>query len=103
MTAATLSGVQYASGWGDQQTTHCDVESIPGGKIVNLKRAWERAYLNNPLPIDTVLVAGTEDILDLWQTYQGKHSMPELAEIISEVVLNAITRLYNAVKAPSDK
>ena len=28
--------------------------------------------------------------------------MPELAEIISEVVLDPITRLYNAVKAHSD-
>ena len=78
------------------------MESIPGGKILDLKSVWERAYLNNPLPIDTVLVAGTEDILDLWQTYQGKYSMPELAEIISEVVLDPITRLYNAVKAHSD-
>ena len=101
LTTATLSGVQYASGWGwgDQQPTHCDVESIPGGKIVNLKRAWERAYLDNPLPIDTVLVAGTEDILDLWQTYQGKYGMTEMAEIISEVVLDAIEKLHRAVKA----
>ena len=79
------------------------MESIPGGKIVDLKSVWERAYLNNPLPIDTILVAGTEDILDLWQTYQGKYSMTELAEIISEVVLDSITRLQNAVKAHSDK
>ena len=42
------------------------MESIPGGKIVNLKSAWERAYLNNPLPIDTVLVVGhTGPVADL--------------------------------------
>ena len=32
-------------------------------KIPNLKKAWERSYSNNPLPIDTILVAGLNDII----------------------------------------
>ena len=40
-------------------------------------------------------MAGTEDLLDLWR----KYDMTELAEIISEIVLDAIAKLYRAVMA----
>ena len=55
LTTSTLAGIQYMQGWGweDQDPLHCDIEAIPGAKIVTLKRAWERAYHRNPLHIDT--------------------------------------------------
>ena len=105
LTTSTLSGIQYAEGWtwGGQVPTHCDMEAIPGGKIVTLKRTWERAYLSNPLPIDTVLVAGLEDIRDLAKLYQDKHTMSEMAELISEDVINSIENLQRVVQDHSEK
>ena len=105
LTTSTLSGIQYAEGWtwGGQVPTHCDMEAIPGGKIVTLKKAWERAYLSNPLPIDTVLVAGLEDIRDLAKLYQDKHTMSEMAELISEDVINSIENLQRVVQDHSEK
>ena len=71
---STLSGVQYLQGWdwADEEPLHCDIEAVPGGKVVALKRVWERAYMRNPLPIDTVLVAGLNDIRDTARLYLGK-------------------------------
>jgi hypothetical protein len=43
-------------GWGDDPPLHCDMETVPGAKIIHLKRVWERASRDNPLPLDTVLV-----------------------------------------------
>ena len=105
LTTATLSGIQFANGWAwaEKPSVHCDVEAIPDGKIVNLKRAWERSYLTNPLPIDTVLVAGLEDVLELSRMYHGKYKEAELAEIISEVVLHAIENLHNVIRAHSER
>jgi hypothetical protein len=52
LTTSTLSGIQYMEGWGwnekDGDPLHCDVEAIPGAKIVTPKKAWERAYMRNP-------------------------------------------------------
>ena len=105
LTSSTLSGLQYSVDWtwAGKVPTHCDMEAIPGGKIITLKRAWERAYLSNPLPIDTVLVAGLEDIRDLAKLYQDKHTMAQMAELISEDVLNAIEALHRVIRDHSEK
>ena len=66
VTDSTFVSIQYLNGWGwgDQEPLHCDLEAVPGGKIVNLRRVWERAYARNPLAIDTVLLADLNDIRD---------------------------------------
>ena len=64
LTTSTLAGIQYIQGWGwddkDGDPLHCDVEAIPGAKIVTLKKAWERAYMSvsncNESPIRSVLL-----------------------------------------------
>ena len=65
LTTSTLSGVQFIKGWSwdDELPMHVDIESIPGARIPTLRKAWERAYDRNPLPIDTLLVAGLNDEL----------------------------------------
>ena len=100
---STLSGVPYMEGWGwgEQTPTHCDMETIPGGKIITLRKAWERAYHSNPLAIDTVLVAGLNDIRDLARLYKDKHDMPQMVELISTDVMDAIKSLHQAIKAHS--
>ena len=77
------------------------METIPGGKIVTLRRAWERAYSSNPLPIDTVLVAGLNDVRDLYRLYKDKHGMEEVAELVSEDIIDAIEALLKVVKQHS--
>ena len=96
---STLSGVQYLQGWGweDSDPLHCDLECVPGGKVVTLRRVWERAYMRNPLPIDTVLVAGLNDIRDTARLYLGKYSMEETAKKASDDIMSAIRGLYRLI------
>ena len=99
LTDSTLSGIQYLQGWGweDKDPLHCDVEAVPGGKIVTLKRAWERAYHRNPLPIDTVLVAGLNDIRDTARLYMGRYTLEETANKASEDIMTSIKGLHRIV------
>ena len=99
LTTSTLAGIQYMEGWGweDQDPLHCDIEAIPGAKIVTLKRAWERAYHRNPLPIDTVLVAGLNDIRDTARLYMGKYTLEETANKASEDIMTSIRSLHKVV------
>ena len=103
LTDSTLSGIQYLKGWGweDQDPLHCDVEAVPGGKIVTLRRVWERAYARNPLPIDTVLVAGLNDIRDTAKLYLGKYTMEETANKASDDIMTSIKGLNRSVQEHS--
>jgi hypothetical protein len=99
LSSSTLSGVPYMVGWGwgDHTPTHCDMETIPGGKIITLKKAWERAYCSNPLAIDTVIVAGLNDVRDLTRLYKDNHNMDQLAELVSEDIIHAYESLHKVV------
>ena len=96
---STLSGVQYLQGWGwaDEEPLHCDLEAVPGAKVVALKRVWERAYMRNPLPIDTVLVAGLNDIRDTARLYLGRYTLEETANKASEDIMTSIRGLHKLV------
>ena len=76
LTGSTLAGIQYLEGlgWDDQEPIHCDVKAVPGGKIVALKRVWERAYHWNPLPID----------IDTARLYLGMYTHEETANIMEQ-------------------
>ena len=101
LTTSTLSGIQYLQGWGwdakDGDPLHCDVEAIPGAKIVTLKKAWERAYMRNPLPIDTVLMAGLNDVKDTTKLYINKYTMEETAELVSRDIIHSIKGLHRVI------
>lgn len=105
LSTSTLSGVPYMVGWGwgDQTPTHCDMETIPGAKIITLKKAWERAYLSNPLAIDTVLVAGLNDVRDLARLYKDRYVIEQMAELISNDIIHAIESLHQVIRAHSEK
>ena len=53
------AGVPYV---GDD--LHLDVISLPGGRLHNLERAFRAEYTNHPLPIDCLVVAGYNDVLN---------------------------------------
>jgi hypothetical protein len=105
LSTSTLSGVPFLEGWGwgDETPLHCDMETVPGAKIVNLKRVWERAYRDNPLPLDTVLVAGLNDIKDLVMAYRGRYDGPQLAELVADSVMLSIKSLHRVIKAHSQE
>ena len=86
-------------GWGDDTPLHCDMETVPGAKIIQLKRVRERAYRDNPLPLDTVLVGGLNDIKELVMAYKGLYPMKQLAEMVAESVMLSITGLHTIIKA----
>ena len=106
LTTSTLNGVQFTEGWGweDTQPTHVDVESIAGAKIETLRRAWERAYGRNPLPIDTLLVAGLNDLnylSKLERIRRGRDA--DLAEPVSEAIMVHIRLLHTLIMEHATK
>ena len=62
---------------------------------------WERAYARNPLPIDTVLVAGLNDIRDTARLYLGKYTLEETAHKASDDIMSSIKGLYRLVEEHS--
>ena len=77
---------------------HVDIESIPGAKIPSLRKAWERAYDRNPLPIDTLLVAGLNDV-NYFTRLCINSGVPfaELAEPVSDSIMTHIKLLHNTI------
>ena len=104
LTSSSLSGVQYLEGWGwdSSPPLHVDLECIPGANITTLRRAWERAYHSNPLPIDTVLVAGLSDLKGLITEYASKLTEEHFADVISTEILASIKMLHNTVSRHSE-
>ena len=105
LTTSTLNGIQFMEGW-DQEgfSFHCDIESIAGANITTLSKAWERSYMDNPLPTDTILVAGLNDIRYLARFYScpGKDKSA-IAETVSEEILSRIKHLHGRVLEHSTK
>ena len=62
-----------------------------------LRRAWERAYHGNPLPTDTILVAGLEDVNSLIAQYSSKYSGETLATLVSTEIMGSIKMLHNTI------
>ena len=57
--------------------------------------------MRNPLPIDTVLVAGLNDIRDTARLYLGKYNMEETAKKASEDIMGAIRGLLKLINEHS--
>ena len=64
---------------------HIDVDQISGGRIDDLRKSWKRQYFDQPLPVDTAVVCGLNDIphltadefmnkLDHWRALVAEHS-----------------------------
>ena len=106
VTNSSLSEIQYLVGWKwhNRPPTHCDVEAIPGGKIPTLRKAWERAYMDNPLAIDTVLHAGLNDVKDLAKSHlAAKLPMNKIADQVSDDIITAIKCLHRLVIEHTNK
>ena len=103
LTAECLSGVQYLEGWSWENLppVHIDMESIVDGTITQLRRAWERACHWNPLPIDTVIVPGLQDIKNLISQYASKHSNESLSNLITTEIMASIKMLHNTIRRHS--
>ena len=107
LSTSTLSGVPFLEGWGweEQKPLHCDMETIPGSTLQTLKKAWERAYAGNPLPIDTVLGGGLNDIKKLVRTHMKNkvEDMELIADLVSREFIDDIKSLYATIKEHSKK
>ena len=68
---------------------------------MTLRRVWERAYMRNPLPIDTVVVAGLNDIRDTARLYMGKYSMEEVANKANDDIMNSFRGLHRLIQEHS--
>ena len=106
LTTSSLSEIQYLVGWKwhNRPPTHCDVEAITGGKIPTLRKAWERAYMDNPLAIDTVLHAGLNDVKDLAKSHlAAKLPMNKIADQVSDDIITAVKCLHRLVIEHTNK
>ena len=106
LTSSSLSDVQYLLGWSwhDKPPTHCDIEAIPGSTIPTLRKAWERSYLGNPLPTDTVLHAGLNDVKSLAAPHiTAGTPMSQIAELVSEDIITAVKCLHRLIIEHSNK
>ena len=104
LSSSTLHAIQFMEGWGwdNEQPTHVDMETIPGAQISTLRKAWERAYGRNPLPIDTILVAGLNDVKYFCEL-QMRQGVPldQLPEPVSSAILTNIKILHNTINEHS--
>ena len=105
LSTSTLNGIQYMDGWSwDKPPTHCDMETIAGATIPTLRKAWERSYSSNPLPTDTILVAGLNDLKQLVTSPNGPDgNLQVLAESVSEDFMHRVRSLHRLVLEHSDK
>ena len=100
LTTSSLNGVQFIKGWNwdEELPIHVDIESIPGARISTLRKAWERAYERNPLPIDTLLVAGLNDVNHFTRLHIDRGvAYADLAEPVSVDILNHIKLLNTTI------
>jgi hypothetical protein len=104
LSTSTLNGVQFTQGWdwGNEQPTHVDMETIPGARIITLRKAWERAYGGNPLPIDTILVAGLNDV-KYFASLHARRNTDQVAEAVSEDIMSFIKLLQTTITEHSEK
>ena len=75
----TKSGVPYV---GD--SLHLDQISVPGGRLLDLRRAFLAEYSGHPLPIDVLVVAGYNDVLNSgldWNPIGLEHHLVELERV----------------------
>ena len=72
------------------------METVAGATIPTLKKCWERSYMSNPLPNDTLLVAGLNDIRKLVSSPNGPAGeLKAVAESVSEDIMHRIRTLYS--------
>ena len=106
LTSSSLSETQYLVGWQwhDKPPIHCDIEAIPGGLIPTLRKAWERSYMANPLPTDTVLHAGLNDVKHFAEPHLSANvPMDEIANLVSDDIIIAIRCLHRLIIEHSNK
>ena len=72
------------------------METVADATIPTLKKCWERSYMSNPLPNDTLLVAGLNDIRKLVSSPNGPAGeLKAVAESVSEDIMHRIRTLYS--------
>ena len=102
---SSLSGIQYLEGWkwDNDLPVHVDIESIEEASITMLRRAWERAYHTNPLPVDTVLVAGLHDISILINKHSDKYEAEALTNLVTAEIMGSMKMLHNTIARHSEQ
>ena len=104
---STLHGVQFLQGWGwqDQKPVHCDTETIPEASLNTLKKAWERSYSGNPVPIDTIVVGGLNEIRSLVNTHMMNKAgdMDEIAKLVAQEFNDSMLNLLTMMRDHSKK
>ena len=102
LTTSTLAGVPFLEGWEDPGL-HMDWESIPGASLVTLRKAWEKSYCSIDKPIDTAVVAGLPDLLELTKPVadyrappggQPKMNIKQEAERIKDEYMKRVSNLH---------
>ena len=92
LTTSTLYGVPFLGKWAGLPM-HCDWDAVSGGTLDTMRKAWERAYWDHGLPVDTIMVAGLNDIKPIVKSVWD-HRAPPSNQPDSEVVCNLASELF---------
>ena len=104
LTTSTLYGVPFLGDW-PGLAMHCDWEAVSGGTLDTMRRVWERAYMDHALPVDTIMIAGLNDIRPIVKSVYDFRANPTnqpdnevVCHLAQELFMEKVSRIWTIMK-----
>ena len=104
LTTSTLYGVPFLGEW-PGLAIHCDWEAVSGGNLDTMRRVWERAYSEQSLPVDTMMVAGLNDIKHIVKSVYDFRADPSnqpdnevVCHMAQEIFMEKVSRIWSTMQ-----
>ena len=93
VTSSCLSGIPYLREW-EGYSHHCDWECTSGGTYDTGRKNWERCYSTHPLPVDTIVAGGWNDVKQLVREHTDPRISPLDQQLESQEVISNIDQAF---------
>ena len=107
LSTSTINGVPFLEGW-PGLSMHCDWETVPGAQLDTLRKVWERSYSQSPLPVDTILVGGLNDIKPIIRSINDPRaplsshtSIQDMATKAQDLFIERVRAIWHTMKCKS--